>query len=125
MQEQMRNYIGHLKVFGSQVRGVQGRKRIVFAPGLFFLLLGLTALIAPRLLLAVIAGVFLLVGVLMIYVALKFLELKNKGEALYKEFQSRGFAGQIFVQSGPPQDIFTEEDPRRGKDGKSTKIIMH
>jgi uncharacterized membrane protein len=122
--------------------------RIVFyAPGILLILAALCALIAPRLVLAAVAGFFLFFGFLLCVGAYKLLSFKNKFESLAKELRQGAAAGavktsvipgsvvsgSVIVQriqssSGSKETAFIEVD-ELGEDSDSQhggrKIILH
>ena len=93
-------------------RGYAARSAFLI-PGAFFLAIGLAALFAPKFLLALIAGVFLFVGVLLCIVGWKLFHLKRRVEEM-----ARGFSGKIYVQGIQVEDPFEteftvdEDDPK-------------
>lgn len=64
-------------------------KTSIFAPGMFFILLGVLAFVAPKFLGLVIALFFLFVGALFCILAWRFMQLKKRFEATFKDLGSR------------------------------------
>ena len=75
----------------------------LFGPGLFFLLIGCVALIAPKLLLAALAGFFLFIGISLSYFAWKLVSMKSKLEKSFDNFKNNvtihAFQGDPFAQA--------------------------
>ena len=87
----------------------------MFVPGLTVVLLGLAVLLMPRLFIALIATLFVAVGILLCFVAWRFVQLKRKFDHLRKDFQ-----GRIVVHGVQVMDPQQSEDPDDSK-----KIIYH
>lgn len=91
---------------------------LLFTPGALVILVAVTALLAPRLLLVMAAVFCLTLGILISFIAYKFLTFKAKLEAMAKKFD-----GQVIIQGvavrpstrAANQDI--EVDPK--------KIVFH
>lgn len=99
------------------------RSLSIFAPGVFFVLLGFAALLAPRLLVVMLSALLLCIGAGFIYVALKLRALKARAQSFLKQFEGKGFSGQIFVQSGNPFEAVRGETKIR--EVKDRKIVFH
>jgi Flp pilus assembly protein TadB len=88
---------------------------LLFVPGLCLVLMGVVALLAPRLILALVAGLFLFLGAVLCVVALKVAQLQRKFTRMAREFE-----GRIVVQGVnvvPQTDIQVEPS--------SKKIVYH
>jgi len=93
-----------------------GNERLVFFPAVIFIFLGLMALVAPKLLLAVVASFFVFVGLLCAFLAWKFIQLRRKVEKVVKDLK-----GSIVIQGYQGKSPFeSEESPEDIK-----KIILH
>ena len=84
----------------------------LFAPGVVLLMVGIAALLAPRLFVALISGLFLFVGAVFCLAAWKILKLKRSMDSFLKT--------QVYVQRAPnPVERFTlkveEEEPSERK----------
>lgn len=93
----------------------KGRQGVPFAPGLMLILLGIVVLLAPRLVLGAIAFVLLGLGLLLCYVAYKFIVFKRHVQELTKNLEG-AFPGSGF--QGHKKDIDLT-------DLESKKIIFH
>ena len=95
------------RAFNPENRG----RAALFGPALFFLLIGVVTLLAPRLILAVVAAFFLFLGLLFAFVAWKFIQLKKQ---VHETAQKFGSQIQIqAVQMGDPEDAeFYEEEKK-------------
>lgn len=91
----------------------------LLVPGLFLVLLGVVALIAPRFILALVAGFCLFVGALLCLVAFKIAQLQKRFARMAREFEGRIVVhGVDVVRPGDVvQDINVEPI--------SKKIIYH
>jgi uncharacterized membrane protein len=85
------------------------------APGLFFILLGLCTLLAPKLVLGLVAGFCLFVGALLCVAGWKLVQLKNRVEKMARQFD-----GRIFIQGVQVRPEPTEDSPPDQK-----KIVYH
>lgn len=72
----------------------------VFVPGICLLGFGLAALLMPRLMIALVAGFFVFAGTGFLVLAYKFIQLKNKIQAIAKNLE-----GRIVVQGMNVTDI--------------------
>lgn len=100
--------------FGSMQRELRG-SGFLFVPGIFLVLMGVAALLAPRLILALVAGLFLFLGAVLCVVAVKVARLQRKFTRMAREFE-----GRIVVQGVnvvPQTDIQVEPT--------SKKIVYH
>ena len=107
--------------FGSAPRQISffGGQVPFFAPGVFFILLGLLAVLAPRLILFIVASFFLFVGACFCLIAWKVIQLKRKmAEVLSKNIEIQTV---LHPHSPPPSDVEWEvvEETKEGK------IIIH
>jgi hypothetical protein len=97
----------------------------LFLPGMFFVIIGLTTVVAPRLLVSVLASFFLFVGFLLCMLAWKVMGWRHRLEKF-----ARGIEGKIVVQApsnqSGPRDPFealknaAAPEPEIGK-----KIVIH
>lgn len=108
----------------------------LFGPGLCLVLLGIVAVVAPRLVIAVISTFFIFVGLLLVYLAYRVMEFRKKAEKVIKEFSSRVSVQAFGVQgganhglgnaaSGNTTEIFTEEDIRSPRMPGDKKVTWH
>jgi len=67
----------------------------ILGPGIFFLVLGYTVIAAPSLLRSLLGGFFLFLGVLFVYLAYKFIQLRHSAERLFRNLE-RGIAIRAF-----------------------------
>jgi membrane protein implicated in regulation of membrane protease activity len=93
---------------------------LLLVPGVFFVLLGIVALVAPRFILALIAGFALFVGALLCLVAFKIAQFQRKFARMARDLEGRIVVHGVNVvpsnEMGPP-DIDVEPT--------SKKIIYH
>ncbi len=61
---------------------------MLFSPGIFFILLGLVTVLAPRLILGVVAALFIFIGFAVLVVAYKFYQLRKQADKMFKNFGS-------------------------------------
>lgn len=100
-----------------------GNLFVFFGPGLFFLFMGVVTLLAPHLILAMLAGFFVFLGVFFSLVAWKFISLKKRVEETAKRFQGRVFIHGLRVEDGFEME---EEDPEEEEELESEKkFILH
>ena len=90
-------------------------ERVVFAPGVAFVVLGVCILLAPSLIIFLFSALFLFLGALFCFVAWRFLQLKRKVEGIVKNFESR-----VIIQGVQLQDPLETEIEVEGK-----KIVFH
>lgn len=88
---------------------------MLFIPGVFFVVTGLVAFLAPQLLVAAVAGFFLFVGFCCCFLAWKFVEFKKRFENLVRNFEAR-----VIVQNTNPVH-YSEDDPEM----EMKKVIFH
>ena len=92
------------------------RLALVFIPGIFFLLIGLSVVLAPKLLLGLVAGFFLACGALLCYLAYRFLQIKREMSKTFGKIRT-----EVRLHMTPPQVMEHEiEIPEEIK-----KIIYH
>ncbi|RMG42285.1 MAG: hypothetical protein D6719_06750 [Candidatus Dadabacteria bacterium] len=84
---------------------------LLFLPGIFLVAVGVVAVLAPRLLIAVLAGLCISVGVVFCYLAWKFLQFKRKVENAVNQFQGRIFVQGVSVD--PMEEIFEALDDEK------------
>ena len=104
------NIIHRLEVSPQQRAGM-----VLFGPAVFFISLALLTYLAPGLILAVVAALFMFFGVTLGYLAWKFLQFKKKFEGMARDFE-----GRIIVQNNSvrqPRETIIIDD--------SEKIIFH
>ena len=104
---------------GVQITSFQGSERLLFIPALFFVLLGVLAIVAPKLLLFLIASTFLFVGLVAAVLAYKFLTMKRKLETMVKDL-----SGKVVVQSARPRSPFELEEDLIEQEHKK-KVVFH
>ncbi|MBN8550591.1 MAG: hypothetical protein J0M12_14845 [Deltaproteobacteria bacterium] len=85
------------------------------APGLFFILIGLVALIAPRLVIIAVASVFFFIGTVVCILGWKLMQLKSRVEKMAQQFQ-----GQIIVQG-----VNLQPDVQVEPESDQKKIVFH
>ena len=98
------------------------RYSILFGPGVFFLLIGLAVLFAPRLVLAVVAAFFLFVGVMSLYLAWRFIEVKRNFTKTFNDLKSRVSIQTLQVVDPQIEEQLRSEIERVRVD---KKIILH
>ncbi len=106
-----------------KVHNLSGEQRsaaFIFSPAVFFLLIGLLTILAPGLILALIASVFVFIGLVLGTLAWKFLKFKKKVEQVAKDFE-----GRIQVQSLNIEDAEFVDIEDDDFDEPSRKIILH
>lgn len=91
----------------------KSKRSFPFIPGLFFITLGILVVLAPRLIIAALAGVLLFVGALLCFLAYKFIQFQKKIVNLSKEMESK-----VQFQS-------FEIRPRHSEEVESKKIVFH
>lgn len=99
----------------SQLTKLPVRTSFLFGPGVFLVLLGLATVIAPSIILGLVAGFCIFFGVLALYLAYRFIKIKKTLEGALKDLQSR-----VMVQSVQPTEFWTEDEP-----GEPKKYIIH
>jgi hypothetical protein len=92
-----------------------GTLGFLFVPGLFFVAMGLCAVVAPQLLVLAMAGFFLFLGASFFFVAWKFIQLKKRFDHLAKNFEAR-----VYLQSVRPPQFEEEEAAEEQK-----KVVYH
>lgn len=95
---------------------VKGRKSVIFLPGLFFILMALAVIVAPRFVLGILAGLLLFVGFTLCLIAWKFLQLRDKFATVTKTF-----GGKVQFQGFQIRDAADFDD----LDSDEKKIIFH
>jgi membrane protein implicated in regulation of membrane protease activity len=97
---------------------------IIFAPGVVCLCVGALTLMAPTLILALVASFFVFCGILFCYLAYKFLALKRKLESIASQFEGRvivqGVQFKNMKASGSGVEFSEMEDEESEK-----KVIVH
>lgn len=91
------------------------RSSIWLTPGVFFILLGLAALLAPEFVIAVVAGFCLFVGAMLCFLGWKLVQFKSRVDRVLQQFD-----GRIFIQGVSVQPQGSQEEPEDQK-----KIILH
>lgn len=94
------------------------RYALFFSPGLFFVSLGLCALVAPQLVVAAVAALFLFVGGLFVALAWKFLQFKRKFDSV-----ARSIEAHIVIQPVERRAARAADRPAdRPADGGSSRL---
>lgn len=89
---------------------------IAFVPGILFIALALTLLLAPELVLGVVAGIFFSFGILACFGAWKIIQMKRRVEKMAQQLR-----GKVVFQSMSMQpDLFGSEEEEITK-----KTIFH
>ena len=96
------------------------RSLVVFVPGLVLVLMGLAALLFPRLLMALFALFLISIGAVMALVAWKVVQLKRKFEEAW-----RGSPHRVVIQTVALPDGFGLEEEPLDYDVEGKKIILH
>jgi hypothetical protein len=104
---------------GFQLTTIQSTERILFIPALFFILLGLLAIVAPRFVLFLVASFFVFIGCLAAFIAWKFIQLRKKFNTVVKDL-----SGKVVVQAARHQSPFDFEDDIIIEESKK-KITYH
>ena len=104
---------------GIQITSIASPERLLFAPALFFILLGALAIIAPKLVLVLVASFFLFVGCVAAFLAWKFVQLRKKFESAVKDIQ-----GKVVVHQSRGAAPFEFEDDIVVEESKK-KIVYH
>ncbi len=120
----MKRLLRKSRIFDSNKQDL-GRKLLIFldtasffVPALLLLGLGVMALVAPKLLGAIVASIFLFLGALFCFLTWKVLKFKKKFEGMFK-----GMNNQFVIKTyavPPEKDLLKEFNPRDDK-----KIIIH
>jgi uncharacterized membrane protein len=100
--------------FKSWQRDLRG-SGLLFVPGVCLVLMGIVALLAPRFILALVAGLFLFLGAVLCVVALKVAQIQRKFTRMAREFEGRIVVHGVNVV--PQTDIQVEP--------VSKKIVYH
>ena len=90
---------------GIQMTSIQGGERLLFAPALFFILLGMLAIIAPRFVLFLVASFFLFIGCIAAFLAYKFVQMRKKFNDVVKDINSR-----VVIRTADPSSYEFEDD---------------
>jgi len=93
----------------------KSHRGVPFLPGLLLILLGLTLLVAPRLVMGVIAFSFVMFGMIFCYIAYKLIAFRRQVQNLTKGFE-RSFSATGFAGHKADIDI---------TDSESKKIVYH
>jgi len=93
---------------------------LLLVPGLFFVLLGIVALVAPRFILALVAGFSLLIGAVLFFVAFKVTQFQRRFAQMARDFEGRIVVHGVNVV--PTNDIGA---PDIDVEPTSKKIIYH
>ena len=104
---------------GFQITSIGGPERFLFAPAIFFLILGLLAIIAPKLVLFLVASFFVFVGCIAAFLAYKFVQLKKKFNHVVKDINSK-----VIIHPAQPSSPFEFEDDIVVEESKK-KIVYH
>lgn len=98
------------------------RYSLFFAPGLFFVSLGLCAIVAPHLVVAAVAALFMFIGGFFVALAWKFVQFKRKFESV-----ARAIEAHIVIQ--PVNRAVADQDSRiksaNGEEFSHKKIVYH
>jgi hypothetical protein len=94
----------------------RGKLSFPFLPGAFFIAVAALVLVAPRLVIAAIAGLLLFVGVMLCFLAWKFLQFKKQITAMTKNLEGRIQVHQFHVHPGNRDE---------GGEMDSKKIVFH
>jgi uncharacterized membrane protein len=89
---------------------------LVFVPALFLVLLGVSVLLAPKLVAGLLAGLLLFLGIVLAVVGYRLLRFKRNIESVVKSVQAEVRVSPIFTEILKEQEL-TKED--------TTKIIIH
>ena len=87
----------------------------IFSPGLFFVAIGISAIIAPQLVLAAIAAFFLFLGGVFCFVAWKVIKFKSRFERVAKNLEAKIVLQALEVRQYPEDDFA----------GEHKKVIYH
>ena len=88
---------------------------IWLAPGMFFFLIGIVALIAPRLVIIAVAAVFFFLGAVVCALGWKLMQLKGRVEKMARQFEGRVVVQGVNIQPEASSDIEIEQK----------KIVFH
>lgn len=108
-------------VFGKFVRDqldISFSEAPAYVPAMFFVSVGLVALAAPSLIHILLALTFLFIGMLLWFVAWKFVQLKRKFDGFMKQFD-----GKVMIQGLNLQDPLEFGEEKEKSEGK--KIVYH
>jgi hypothetical protein len=107
----------------------------LFTPAVFFLLVGVLTVLAPGLILALVASVFLFLGIILATLAWKFMRFKKHVEKVAKDFQGKVHIQGLSVEDAEFTESFTESeltdaelvdaDFEENEEGRVRKIILH
>lgn len=103
-------------------------KALFFIPGVFLILLGAIAIMAPMLLIAAVSFFLLFFGIFFVFLAVKFLRMKKKFEEMTKQFQGRVIVQGVEVVDGETEFFMDEdelEEELEEEEALNKKIILH
>lgn len=91
----------------------------VYGPGLFFIILGVVTVVAPKFILAVLAAFFVFIGVVLCWLGWKFFQLQKTLRDAAEKFQ-----GQVRIQGVGFQNPF-EFESFEEEDDDDDDVIIH
>lgn len=80
----------------------------LFTPGLLLIGISIAVVVAPSFVLTLVAGLFLLVGILSCMAAWKLIQWKNKVEKIAKDLQGKVFVQGVSLRNDALEDILEE-----------------
>lgn len=83
----------------------RGKRSFPFVPGLFFISLGVLVILAPRLIIAALAGLLLFVGALLCFIAYKFIQFQKKVIDLSKQMESKVRSNSFEIRPNPNNEV--------------------
>lgn len=110
----MKELISRIQAAGSDYSRQIQHHGMWLAPGMFFILIGAVTLIAPQLVIAVLASIFFFVGALVCAIGWKLMRLKGRVEKMARQFEGRVIVQGVSLQ---PDSAHAESDQK--------KIIFH
>lgn len=96
----------------------RSNESFLFVPGMFLLLIGMAAIIAPKFVISLVAGFFIFLGVLVTIIAYKLVKAKRRLESMMKSMTAEIRVDAPFI------DILTQSESAPAEDERK-KIIIH
>ena len=105
-----------LKMFSLPRNRFDLSSAVVLGPGLFFIVVGLVALVAPRLLLAILAAFALVFGVLFVYLGWRLMSFRRNFDRILHDLKSQVSVHAVQIRRPLEEDSVSSADK---------KIIIH
>lgn len=111
----MKALFSRIEASGNEYTRKVRRHGMWLAPGLFFFLIGAVTLIAPQLVITVIATIFFFLGAVVCAIGWKLMQLKGRVEKMARQFE-----GRVIVQG-----VNINPDVTSESESEQKKIIFH